>query len=206
MENKLQELTKKLYDEGLSKGRKEAEILLADANAKAKKIVAEAEAEAERIRKKAQSDAEDLRKNTLTELSLAGKQVIGAIKADVQDLIVTKAIDESVKTASLDPKFVEEMLVAVAKNWSGSSTEKISLQAMLPKEMEEKLGKALKQSVQAALGSEMEITFSDGVKSGFKIGPKQGGYYISFTDDSFNALLGEYLRPKVSEMLYGKED
>ncbi len=206
MENKLQELTKKLYDEGLSKGRKEAEILITDANAKAKKIVAEAEAEAERIRKKAQSDAEDLRKNTLTELSLAGKQVIGAIKADVQDLIVTKAIDESVKTASLDPKFVEEMLVAVAKNWSGSSTEKISLQAMLPKEMEEKLGKALKQSVQAALGSEMEITFSDGVKSGFKIGPKQGGYYISFTDDSFNALLGEYLRPKVSEMLYGKED
>ena len=98
------------------------------------------------------------------------------------------------------------MLVAVAKNWSGSSTEKISLQAMLPKEMEEKLGKALKQSVQAVLGSEMEITFSDGVKSGFKIGPKQGGYYISFTDDSFNALLGEYLRPKVSEMLYGKED
>lgn len=206
MENKLQELTKKLYDEGLSKGRKEAEILITDANAKAKKIVAEAEAEAERIRKKAQSDAEDLRKNTLTELSLAGKQVIGAIKADVQDLIVTKAIDESVKTASLDPKFVEEMLVAVAKNWSGSSTEKISLQAMLPKEMEEKLGKALKQSVQAVLGSEMEITFSDGVKSGFKIGPKQGGYYISFTDDSFNALLGEYLRPKVSEMLYGKED
>ena len=206
MENKLQELTKKLYDEGLSKGRKEAEILITDANAKAKKIVAEAEAKAERISKKAQSDAEDLRKNTLTELSLAGKQVIGAIKADVQDLIVTKAIDESVKTASLDPKFVEEMLVAVAKNWSGSSTEKISLQAMLPKEMEEKLGKALKQSVQAALGSEMEITFSDGVKSGFKIGPKQGGYYISFTDDSFNALLGEYLRPKVSEMLYGKED
>lgn len=206
MENKLQELTKKLYDEGLSKGRKEAEALLADANAKAKKIVAEAEAEAGRIRKKAQSDAEDLRKNTLTELSLAGKQVIGTIKADVQDMIVAKAIDEPVKNAALDPKFVEEMLVAVAKNWSGSSAEKVSLKAMLPKEMEGKLDSELEKSVLASLGNELEITFSDGVKSGFKVGPKKGGYYISFTDDSFNALLGEYLRPKVSEMLYGKED
>lgn len=206
MENKLQELTKKLYDEGLSKGRKEAETMLADAKAKAKKIVNDAEAEAARIIKKAESDAKDLRKNTLTELSLAGKQVVETIKGDVQDMIVAKAIDEPVKNAALDPKFVEEMLLAVAKNWSGSSSDKVSLKAMLPKEMEEKLSKSLSKSMHAALGDEMEIVFSEGVKSGFKIGPKKGGYYISFTDDNFNALLGEYLRPKVSEMLYGTQD
>lgn len=206
MENKLQELTKKLYDEGLSKGRKEAETLLADANAKAKKIVAEAEAEAARIRKKAEAEAEDLRKNTLTEIGLAGKQVIETIKSDVQDMIVAKAIDQPVKNAALDPKFVEEMLIAVARNWSGTSTDKVSLQAMLPKEMEAQLGKSLADSLHAALGQEMEIAFSEGVKSGFKIGPKNGGYHISFSDDNFNALLGEYMRPKVHEMLYGKEE
>ncbi len=206
MENKLQELTRKLYDEGLSKGRKEADTLLAEANTKAKKIVAEAEAEAARIRKKAQSDAEDLRKNTLTELKLAGKQVIETIKGDVQNMVVAKAVDGPVRNAALDPKFVEELLIAVAKNWSGSSAEKVSLRAMLPADMETKLGKSFAASTQAALGQETEIVFSSGIKSGFKIGPKKGGYYISFTEDSFHALLGEYLRPKVSEMLYGKED
>lgn len=205
MENKLQELTKKLYEEGLSKGRQDAETLLASANEKAKKIVAEAEAQAAQIRKKAQADAEDLRKNTLTELNLAGKQVVETLKGDIQDMIVAKAIEQPVKSAALDQKFIEEMLVAVAKNWSGSSAGKVSLKAMLPKEMEEKLGKSLGQSLQAALGEEVEVTFSDGVKSGFRIGPKNGGYYISFTDESFNALLGEYLRPKVSEMLYGNK-
>lgn len=206
MENKLQELTQKLYDEGLSKGRKDAETLLADANAKAKKIVADAETEASRILRKAQADAADLRKNTLTELSLAGKQVIETIKGDVQDMIVAKAIDGSVKDAALDAKFIEEMLIAIANNWSGSSADKVSLRAMLPEEMKIKLGKSLANSVQTSLGNDLEVVFSNGVKSGFKIGPKNGGYYISFTDDSFNALLGEYLRPKVSEMLYGKED
>ena len=43
MENKLQQLTKKLYDEGLEKGRAEADKLVADAKAEARKIVAEAD-------------------------------------------------------------------------------------------------------------------------------------------------------------------
>ena len=53
MENKLQQLTQKLYDEGLEKGRAEADKLVADAKAEARKIVAEARAEAEEIVKKA---------------------------------------------------------------------------------------------------------------------------------------------------------
>ena len=40
MENKLQQLTQKLYDEGLEKGRAEADKLVADAKAEARKIVA----------------------------------------------------------------------------------------------------------------------------------------------------------------------
>ena len=40
MENKLQELTKKLYDEGLEKGRAEADRLVGEAKNEAAKIVA----------------------------------------------------------------------------------------------------------------------------------------------------------------------
>ena len=42
-------MTQKLYDEGLEKGRAEADKLVADAKAEAQKIVAEARAEAEEI-------------------------------------------------------------------------------------------------------------------------------------------------------------
>ena len=74
MENKLQQLTQKLYDEGLEKGRAEADKLVADAKAEARKIVAEARAEAEEIVKKAEAKAEDVSKNTMTEISLAGRR------------------------------------------------------------------------------------------------------------------------------------
>ena len=47
MENKLQELTKKLYDEGLEKGRAEADRLVGEAKNEAAKIVAEARAQAD---------------------------------------------------------------------------------------------------------------------------------------------------------------
>ena len=44
--------------------------------------------------------------------------------------------------------------------------------------------------------------YSAEVKSGFKVAQKGGGYYISFSDDDFNALLGSYLRDKVRDLLF----
>ena len=38
------------------------------------------------------------------------------------------------------------------------------------------------------------------VRTGFKVGAKDGGYYISFSDQDFDALLKEYLRDKVYKM------
>ena len=49
MENTLQQLTQKLYDERLEKGRAEAERLVAVAKTNAAKIVKEAEAQAAKI-------------------------------------------------------------------------------------------------------------------------------------------------------------
>ncbi len=53
MENKLQELTDKLYKEGLSKGKEEGDAILAEASKKAEEIIGEAKRKAEEILKKA---------------------------------------------------------------------------------------------------------------------------------------------------------
>ena len=49
MQDKLQELTDRLYNEGLSKGRQEADALIAKAKAEAREIVDKANAEAKAI-------------------------------------------------------------------------------------------------------------------------------------------------------------
>lgn len=202
MENKLQKLTEQLYEEGLSKGRNDASKLVADAEAKAKAIVAEAKAEAKAIVESAQKQAEELTQNTMTEISLAGRQAVAALKAEINNMVVAKTASKAVAEATLDATFVKDMLLAVAKNWNGSSTEIVSLSALLPEEKKAALDVAFEGAAKELLAAGVEVSYGKGVKSGFKIGPKDGGYYISFADEDFDALLGEFLRDKVSKLLY----
>lgn len=199
--NKLQELTQKLYNEGLEKGRTEAERLVAEAKQEAAKIIADAKAEAEAVTKAAEVRAEDIAKNAMTEISLAGRQAVSKIKSELAEAIVAKATSDAVKAATIDSTFVKDMLLAVAKNWSAATTD-VSLVALLPEDKRKELDAAMQKSADELMKAGIEVGYSKEVKSGFKVGEKSGGYYISFTDESFDALLKEYLREKVANMLY----
>ena len=146
--------------------------------------------------------AGDVEKNTLTEIALAGRQAVSKIKSEIAGAIVAKATGESVKSASLDPEFIREMLVSVAKNWNGADSGKVTLQALLPEDARAKLDAAFAKSARALLDAGIEVGWSKSVKTGFKVGAKEGGYYISFTDADLEALLGEYLREKVYQLLF----
>lgn len=201
MENtKLQQLTDKLYQEGLEKGRAEAESLVAEAEARAAKIVSEAEARAAKITADAERKAEDVEKNAMTEIALAGKQAVAKIKSEIETLIVAKVTAEGIKSANLDPAFIKDMLLAVAANWNNGA--KADLKALLPEAKKAELGAAFDSAAKALLAEGIEVGFSNDVKSGFKVGEKNGGYYISFSDESFEALLGGYLREKAAELLF----
>ena len=199
MENKLKELTDKLYGEGLEKGRAEAERLVADAEAKAQKIVAEAQAA--QIIKQADEKAADTAKNSMTEIALAGKQAVATIKGEIADLIIAKSTDAALKGATLDADFIKSMLLEVAKNWNGNS-DKVELKALLPEACEKEFAAKFGASTGELLAAGIEVGYSKDVRTGFKIGEKNGGYYISFTDESFAALLQQYLREKVSHLLF----
>ena len=199
--NKLQELTQKLYNEGLEKGRTEGDRLLAEAKQEAAKIIADAKAEAEAVTKAAEVRAEDIAKNAMTEISLAGRQAVSKIKSELAEAIVAKATSDAVKAATIDSTFVKDMLLAVAKNWSAATTD-VSLVALLPEDKRKELDAAMQKSADELMKAGIEVGYSKEVKSGFKVGEKSGGYYISFTDESFDALLKEYLREKVANMLY----
>lgn len=202
MENKLQQLTQKLYDEGLEKGRAEAERLTAQAKDEAAKILSNAKVQAEQIVKAAESKAEDVEKNTMTEIALAGKQAVAKLRSEIASMIVAKSTSQGVKAAVADASFIKEILLSVAKNWNGSSAGKVELKALLPEDERSKLDAAFAASAKELLAAGVEVGYSKEVKTGFRVGAKDGGYYISFSDSDFDALLGEYLREKVADMLF----
>ena len=199
--NKLQELTQKLYNEGLERGRADAERLVAEAKENAAKIIADAKAEAEAIAKAAEDRADDIAKNAMTEIALAGRQALTKIKAEIAEAVIMKSTGAAVKSAIVDAAFVKDMLLAVANNWT-SSTVEVSLKALLPEEKRAELDAVMQANAAALAKAGIEVGYSKDVKTGFKLGEKNGGYYIAFTDESFDALLKEYLREKVSNILF----
>lgn len=201
MENaKLKELTERLYGEGLEKGRAEADRLVAEAQASAAKILAEAKAEAAKIVKQAEDKAADTAKNSMTEISLAGKQALAKIKNEIADAIIAKSVNAGVAEAVVDAAFVKQLLLAVAAAWNSGA--KVELKAMLPAALEAEFSKVFEASAKELLAAGVEVGYSKDVRNGFKVGQKDGGYYIAFTEESFAALMQEYLREKVSKLLF----
>ena len=199
--NKLQELTDKLYNEGLSKGKQEGEELLAKAKVQADEMIAKAQAEASQIIAAAQKQAEELKAKTASDVKMASSQSIAATKKDIENLVVGKMTDEAVKKTLSTPDFVKEIVKAVAEKFTTDGPADLNL--ILPESLKNDLEPFATQELVKILGAGVEASFSKKVSGGFKIGPKNGGWFVSFTDETFNELISEYLRPATRKILFG---
>ncbi len=205
MQNKLQELTDKLYNEGLSKGQQEAAELLEKAKAEAEQLIEAAKHNAEQIISKAEKQAEDIKKNANAEIGLAGRQVIMQVKQATENIITTKAIAEPNKSAFNDVDFVKQIIQSAIEGFSKSSDNNSQLSILLPDSQQEQLKTFVAGQIGKQMSNGIDVQFSKSIKSGFRIGAKEKGYYISFTDIDFETLFKEYLRPSVQQLLFGQE-
>ena len=201
MHNKLQELTDKLYNEGLSKGKQEGEEILAKAKIQAEETVAKAKAEADAIVAAARKEAEDLKTKVQGDLKMAAGQSIAATKKDIETLIITKMTAEETAKALTSAEFVKEVILAVAKGFN--TEEPVDLEVVLPEKLKAELEPFVAGELAKTLKGGVEASFTKKIAGGFTIGPKDGGYFISFTEETFNALISEYLRPATKKILFG---
>ena len=201
MQNKLQELTERLYNEGLSKGKQEGEEILAKAKVQADDILAKAHAEAAAILSAANKEAEELKTKVQGDLRMAANQSIAATKKDIETLVITKMTEAEVKKALTSADFVKEVVLAVAKGFNAE--EPVDLEVVLPESLKGDLEEFVANELAKTLKGGVEASFSKKVAGGFNIGPKNGGYFVSFTDETFNALISGYLRPATKKILFG---
>lgn len=203
MQNKLQELTEKLYKEGLSKGTTEAEQIVAKAKADAQQIVDKAKKDAEQIIATAKSNAAEISKNSDSELKMAARQTINTVKQEIEEVITANAITPSVNAAFQSPEFIQAIVKEAIAKFNPAGEANNSLEVLLPVEKKEQLEQYFTAKVGEVLGIYVDVRFSKGVKSGFKIAPKNGGYMVSFTEQDFDNLFRAYLRPRLVELLFG---
>ena len=199
--DKLQELTQKLYEEGLAKGKQDGEALLEKAKSEAEGIVKQAQEEAEAILAKARKDAEDFKVKVEGDVKMAAQQAVQATRADIENLVVAKVVDGTVDKALSNEEYIKGIITAVAQKFSADEPADLSL--ILPESLKAALEPFVKNELGKLLGKGVDASFSKKVAGGFKIGPKDGGYFVSLTDDTFKDLIGSYLRPATKKLLFG---
>ena len=199
--DKHQELTQKLYEEGLAKGKQDGEALLQKAASEADGIVKQAKEEAEAILAKARKEAEDFKVKVEGDVKMAAQQAVQATRTDIENLVVSKVVDGTVDKALANEDYIKGIITAVAQKFSADEPADLSL--VLPENLKTALEPFVKNELGKLLGKGIDASFSKKVAGGFKIGPKDGGYFVSLTDDTFKDLIGSYLRPATKKLLFG---
>jgi V/A-type H+/Na+-transporting ATPase subunit E len=202
MENKLQELTNKIYTEGIDKANQEAAEIISRAKAEAEGMHKNAEKESAMIIEKAEKEAREIKNNVHSEVRLSARQAISTIKQQITGLITAKATGEEIKKAFGDKEFIQRIIETAIKNWNPSGSKGIDVALLLPEKDQEELNDYFTRKQKALLDAGLELRFDDSIESGFKIGPKDGSYQISFTEEDFENFFRNYLRPRTTELLY----
>ena len=202
MENKLQELTDKLYKEGLSKGKEEGEALIAKAQEKASEIIEAAQNKAEEITRKAEKDAADYKTKVEGDIKMAATQSIQETKKSIENLMLKGMVGGKASSALSSLDFVKEIITAVAKNFN--SQEATDIELTLPESLKKELEPFVNGELSKCLDNGVTAKFSGTIPGGFTIGPKDGSYFIDLTSEAFESLIGEFLRPVTRKMLFGE--
>ncbi|MBN2212637.1 MAG: hypothetical protein JW723_00205 [Bacteroidales bacterium] len=202
MQKKIQELTEKIYREGISKGNEEAEEIVSNARKEAQNILSEAKKQADQVLKDAKKKSEEIISNGKAELKLSSKQLLNALKQQITDLINGEIIQSAVSGAFDDIQFIKKIIELAVNNWNAGSGQSPEMTVLIPEKEEKTLVGHFKKSVKDLLDKGLQIKADANIKSGFQISPKDGGYKISFTGDDFTNFFKQYLRPKLVELLF----
>lgn len=197
---KLQELTEKIYSEGVEKAQKEADVILANAKEKAAEIEKNANLKAQSIISTAEAEATKLKEHVNSELKMTVNQSVSALKQNLAQAVTMKSVQPSVQELFGNSDFLKSLIVKVVDGWISKDT--MDLKIVLSEKERSEMESYFRNQLAKELNSGLELSFSEGVKSGFKIGPVDNSYEISFTDKDFINFFNAYLRPKTSELLF----
>ena len=202
MTKKILELTEKIYNEGVEKAKKEAKQIIANATKEADKIISTAKDREREISEQAQKQADEHKKNADSEIRLAARQFISNLKQQITGLITTAQVEVPVKDAFKDETFVKNIILIIIKNWNPQKPEELNIRLLLPQKDEKEFTEFFNNKAKELLNAGLEINFEPNIKSGFKIGPKDGSYYISFTDKDFENYFKNYLKERTKKMIF----
>ena len=195
MENKVQEITEKIFREGVEKGQAEALKIVEAAENEKNAMLKKAQQEADKIVADAKKNADELEKHTQAELKMYAGRTIEALKSEIANLITGSIVDTAV-SETVNKEWLQKLMLTLATDWV--TKENVVIQtsdaASLSQYFADKAKDILDKGVQ--------IEQVNGKPTAFAIMPADKGYKIQFGEAEFVAYFKEILRPQLVEMLF----
>lgn len=196
MNTKLQELTDKIYLEGIEKANEEANGILAEARKEAAGIISKATEESVKIMKSAEDKSNELMKNTRAELKLFAQQSVNALKSEITNIICGTIVSDAVKAAVTDKDFMQKMLLNLVESMAKDQ------QVIIEAKDADALKSYFASNAKTLLNKGVVIKEANGIKADFTVIPAEGGYKLTFGEEELIAYFKEFLRPRLVEMLF----
>ena len=196
MENKIQELTDKIYREGVEKGNEDAQRLVSNAREEAAKFLEEARKEADAIVAAARKSAAETAENTQSEIKLFAGHAVNALKTEITSLLTNQVVSKAVKDFVADKDYLNKFIVSLATQWVADEAIVISTSDA------EGLKKFFAANAKAVLDKGVKIEQVNGNKTLFTISPADGSYKVNFGEEEFENYIKDFLRPQLVEMLF----
>lgn len=199
-DNKLDLLTKKIYEEGIEKAQQDAKSILERAQQDAQNIIDEANAKANAIVEKANNDAANLKQKTDAELGMSVKQAVASLKQQLTNLISNKIAVDMTKSAFKDEDFVRELMSRIIEKWNPDGN--LDLNVIMNQKEKEEFEKYLLAKHKDLLNNNLTLVNNSSQKEGFVIQPKDGSYKITFSEKVFEEFFNAYLKDYSKKLLF----
>jgi V/A-type H+-transporting ATPase subunit E len=198
MEVKLENLIKKIKEEGVGAADKKAAEILEKTRKEADSILEKARKEADKIREEAEKEAKKHLENADASIRQAARDTILSLKKQLKNLfdrLLKQKIDEE-----LDEELLRDMILKLMDSWAKEKDVSI----VIGKGDAEKLTSLVMKELKAHAKNGIDIKLDKKVSSGFRIGLKDDDLTYDFTDDALLESLRFFLNPKLSELLEEK--
>ncbi|MBN1282367.1 MAG: hypothetical protein JXA24_01165 [Proteobacteria bacterium] len=196
MRDELSRLIEAVKNEGVGRGRGEAEKIVSEAKAEAGKVLGQARAQADAIVEEAHRKSAAVMKNLDQQMQLALRDLVLKAKGELEELASLGPLRRRVKEAIEDPDFVKKLIFRIISDFvkDRALRESDQLHIVVPEDMKEQFMKEWLAMMRSDLNVHAALHAEKGMQ-GFRIFREGGGGELIVDADS----MMEVLRPFVSE-------
>ena len=200
MENKLDILTQKLYNEGVDKARQEAENIINQAKQEAEKIIADAKAKVAQMNADAETEVSNLKKKAESEMTLSARQAITALKQAITKLVAGDVAGDIAKIGFEEKAFIQELLMTIVKKWDVAGGN-LNMEILLSENEKATFESFVAAKYKDLLDKGLDVKVGN-LEEGFVIQPKDGGFQIAFSEKLFEAFFNQYMKGFTKKLLF----